>query len=103
MSTYFNGCHGDLNETFMVGNVDAAGRNLVKTAYMALSNALDMVRVNCERRTHGSHTVLCQGSSSDGRARASHARGEGIDALILKRFFFFSKKKKRSRQHTSPG
>ena len=26
VSSYYKGCHGDLNETFLVGNVDEAGR-----------------------------------------------------------------------------
>ena len=30
------GCHGDLNETFMCGNVDAEGQNLVLTAFSCL-------------------------------------------------------------------
>lgn len=44
VSTFFHGCHGDLNETFLVGNVDPEGRNVVHTAYACLAAAIDMVR-----------------------------------------------------------
>ena len=44
--TTFNrgGYHGDLNETFCVGNVDEDGRKLVKTAFTCLQEALAMVK-----------------------------------------------------------
>mmetsp|Transcript_44421 Transcript_44421/g.87174 ORF Transcript_44421/g.87174 Transcript_44421/m.87174 type:complete len:416 (+) Transcript_44421:45-1292(+) len=38
------GYHGDLNETFFVGNVDDDGRKLVRTAFDCLQGALAMVR-----------------------------------------------------------
>lgn len=38
------GYHGDLNETFCVGNVDDAGRKLVQTAFECLSIAMDKVQ-----------------------------------------------------------
>jgi methionyl aminopeptidase len=44
VSVFFNGYHGDLNETFFVGEVDADGRRLVKCAYETLAAAIDMVR-----------------------------------------------------------
>ena len=44
ISLYHKGYHADLNETFMVGNVDADSRRLVECAYMALSAAVDGVR-----------------------------------------------------------
>ena len=46
--------------------------------------------------TCSSPMLHCRGFSSDGRARASHARGKGIDALILQSvfsFFSFSQQK----------
>ena len=44
--TTFNrgGFHADLNETFMVGNVDEDGKKLVKTAFDCLASALAMVK-----------------------------------------------------------
>ncbi len=38
------GFHGDLNETFCVGNVDQEGRDLVRTAFECLSAAVDLVK-----------------------------------------------------------
>jgi methionyl aminopeptidase len=38
------GYHGDLNETFLVGNVDAEGQKLVQTAFDCLATALELVR-----------------------------------------------------------
>ncbi|GMH48568.1 hypothetical protein TrLO_g3461 [Triparma laevis f. longispina] len=40
VTTYVGGCHGDLNETFMVGNVDAEGQKLVACAFECLQSAL---------------------------------------------------------------
>jgi len=39
-----NGFHADLNETFMVGQVDAEGEKLVRTAFDCLKGALAMVK-----------------------------------------------------------
>ena len=44
VSVYYNGYHGDLNETFFVGDVDPTSRLLVETAYSCLSAAVDLVR-----------------------------------------------------------
>ena len=33
MTVYHNGFHGDLNETFLVGNVDEESKKLVRVAY----------------------------------------------------------------------
>lgn len=45
VTTYSRGgYHGDLNETFFVGNVDADGRRVVETAFECLQSALAMVK-----------------------------------------------------------
>ena len=41
ISVYYKGYHGDLNETFMVGNVDEHSFRLVKCAYDCLRVAID--------------------------------------------------------------
>jgi len=38
------GYHGDLNETFCVGNVDEDGRRVVQTAFECLAKALELVK-----------------------------------------------------------
>jgi methionyl aminopeptidase len=54
--TTFNagGYHGDLNETFCVGKVDADGQRLVQTAYECLAAAMAMVKPGTLFRDLGS-------------------------------------------------
>ena len=33
VTAYYNGFHGDLNETFVVGNVDEAGKTLIRVTH----------------------------------------------------------------------
>ena len=55
VTTYSRGgYHGDLNETFCVGNVDADGRRLVETAFECLQSALAMVKPGTLYRDLGS-------------------------------------------------
>jgi methionyl aminopeptidase len=48
------GYHGDLNETFLVGNVDDDGRRLVKTAFDCLAAAMALVKPGTLYRDLGS-------------------------------------------------
>jgi len=41
ITCYYNGFHGDLNETLFVGNVDDASKELVKTAYECMMAAIN--------------------------------------------------------------
>lgn len=41
ITVYRNGYHGDLNETFFVGEVDEGARRLVQTTYECLMQAID--------------------------------------------------------------
>mmetsp|Transcript_23616 Transcript_23616/g.50543 ORF Transcript_23616/g.50543 Transcript_23616/m.50543 type:complete len:412 (-) Transcript_23616:118-1353(-) len=55
VTTYSRGgYHGDLNETFCVGNVDADGRRVVQTAFECLQGALAMVKPGTLYRDLGS-------------------------------------------------
>ena len=40
ITTYYKGYHGDLNETFFVGNVDEKYKKLVKNAWECLDQAI---------------------------------------------------------------
>ena len=40
ITVYFNGYHGDLNETFFVGNVDERSKKLVRTSWECLDLAI---------------------------------------------------------------
>lgn len=44
ISVYKDGYHADLNETFLVGNVDHDGVNLVRVAYESLGAAIAQVK-----------------------------------------------------------
>lgn len=44
VTAYFDGVHGDLNETFLVGNVDDKGRELVRVTKEALDKAIEIVK-----------------------------------------------------------
>lgn len=55
VTTYSRGgYHGDLNETFMVGNVDTDGQRVVQTAFTCLQSALAMVKPGTLYRDLGS-------------------------------------------------
>lgn len=41
ITVYHNGFHGDLNETFFVGDVDEEAKKLVQTTYECLMQAID--------------------------------------------------------------
>ena len=45
ITVYFNGFHGDCSETFLVGNVDEAGKRLVKVTHECLMQAMDICKV----------------------------------------------------------
>ena len=44
VSVYKNGFHGDMNETFFIGNVDDKGKFLVENTYKSLMKAIDHCR-----------------------------------------------------------
>lgn len=47
ITLYRNGYHGDLNETFFVGDVDEGARKLVQTTYECLMQAIDAGQHQC--------------------------------------------------------
>ncbi|RLN61899.1 hypothetical protein BBJ28_00021089 [Nothophytophthora sp. Chile5] len=55
VTVYKNGYHGDLNDTFLVGNVDEEGVRLVKAAFECLSAASKLVRPGTMFRELGKH------------------------------------------------
>lgn len=77
--TVFNkgGYHGDLNETFCVGTVDADGQKLVQTAFQCLSAALDIVKPGTLYRDLGNaiHKVASKNKCSVVRTYCGHGIG----------------------------
>lgn len=78
VTTYsMGGYHGDLNETFFVGNVDADGKRLVQTAFECLQSALAMVKPGTLYRDLGStiHRVASKNKCSVVRTYCGHGIG----------------------------
>eukprot|EP01114_Cavostelium_apophysatum_P012651 TRINITY_DN2883_c0_g2_i1.p1 TRINITY_DN2883_c0_g2~~TRINITY_DN2883_c0_g2_i1.p1 ORF type:complete len:389 (+),score=48.34 TRINITY_DN2883_c0_g2_i1:114-1169(+) len=44
VSVYYGGVHADLNETFLIGNVDEKGKKLVQTCREALAKSIEIVK-----------------------------------------------------------
>lgn len=80
VSSYFNGFHGDLNETFFVGNVDEGGRNVVRTAFACLTDAIAMVRPGTMYRDLGK--TISKTASSTGCSVVRTYCGHGIGELF---------------------
>ncbi|OWY92797.1 Methionine aminopeptidase [Phytophthora megakarya] len=55
VTVFKNGFHGDLNETFLVGNVDEEGVHLVKTTFESLAAAAKVIRPGAMFRELGKH------------------------------------------------
>jgi len=55
VTTYVKGMHGDLNETFMCGNVDKEGTKLVECAFNCLAAALAKVKPGFLYQDLGKH------------------------------------------------
>ncbi|XP_033644490.1 methionine aminopeptidase 1-like [Asterias rubens] len=53
ITVYHNGFHGDLNETFFVGNVDEKSKELVAVTHKCLQLAIDEVRPGVRYREMG--------------------------------------------------
>lgn len=57
ITVYRNGYHGDLNETFYVGEVDEGAKRLVQTTYECLMQAIDAGKSSC-------YSLKCYGFGS---------------------------------------
>merc|ERR1712048_613321 len=53
VTVYYKGYHGDLNETFLVGNVKEEYRNLVRAAYDGMMNAINFAKPEVMFREFG--------------------------------------------------
>jgi len=77
--TTFNrgGYHGDLNETFLVGNVDEDAKRLVETSFNCLAAAVDMVKPGTLYRDLGTaiHKTASKKKCSIVRTYCGHGIG----------------------------
>ncbi|KAI8545363.1 hypothetical protein RHMOL_Rhmol07G0034000 [Rhododendron molle] len=80
VTVYYKGVHGDLNETFFVGNVDDASRQLVQCTYECLEKAIAIVKPGVRFREIGE--VINRHASMAGFSVARSYCGHGIGELF---------------------
>jgi len=80
ITVYKNGFHGDLNETFLVGNVDEGGRKLVEASYESLRRAIEQVKPGAKYRDIGG--VIQKYINSCGFSVVRSYCGHGINQLF---------------------
>nr|CCA21630.1 methionine aminopeptidase putative [Albugo laibachii Nc14] len=80
ISVYKDGYHGDLNETFLVGDVDAEGIRLVKTAFDCLQAAVSLVKPGTMYRELGKR--IASVASTQGFSVVKTYCGHGIGKLF---------------------
>ncbi|KAG0183567.1 Methionine aminopeptidase 1 [Apophysomyces sp. BC1034] len=80
VTCYYGGFHGDLNETYLVGNVDEKGQLLVKTARECLEKAIAMVKPGIRYRDFGK--VIEEHAKKNGFSVVRSFCGHGINQLF---------------------
>ncbi|XP_055699568.1 methionine aminopeptidase 1 [Phlebotomus papatasi] len=80
VTVYHRGFHGDLNETFFVGNVSDQHKNLVKITYESLCKAIEIVRPGEKYREIGN--VIQKYVQSHGYSVVKSYCGHGIHRLF---------------------
>jgi len=80
ISLYFDGVHSDLNETFLVGNVDEQGRKLVRVSEECLMKAIEAVKPGCLYRDLGN--VITKHVHANGFTVDRTYCGHGINELF---------------------
>ncbi|KAK4804488.1 hypothetical protein SAY86_004305 [Trapa natans] len=80
VTVYYKGVHGDLNETYFVGNVDETSRQLVQCAYECLEKAIAIVKPGVRFREIGE--VINRHASMSGFSVVKSYCGHGIGELF---------------------
>jgi len=80
VSCYHRGFHSDLNETYLVGNVDEKGRNLVRTSRECLEKAIQMAKPGVQYREVGD--VIEKHAKSQGCSVVKTYCGHGVHRLF---------------------
>ncbi|KAI8576406.1 hypothetical protein K450DRAFT_257139 [Umbelopsis ramanniana AG] len=80
ISCFFEGYHGDLNATYLVGDVDEKGRKLVDTARECLQKAIDMAKPGVRYRDFGK--VIEDHAKQNGFSVVRTFCGHGINDLF---------------------
>ncbi|XP_062852104.1 methionine aminopeptidase 1 isoform X2 [Trichomycterus rosablanca] len=80
ITVYHNGYHGDLNETFFVGEVDEGAKRLVQTTYECLMQAIDAVKPGVRYRELGN--IIQKHAQASGFSVVRSYCGHGIHKLF---------------------
>lgn len=80
VTVYHNGFHGDLNETFLVGNVKPEVKKLVEVTYECLAKAIDIVRPGEKYREIGN--IIQKYAQAHGFSVVRSYCGHGIHRLF---------------------
>ncbi|GER31227.1 methionine aminopeptidase [Striga asiatica] len=80
VTVYYKGVHGDLNETFFVGNVDEASKRLVQGTYECLEKAIAAVKPGVRFREIGE--IINRHASMSGLSVVRSYCGHGIGELF---------------------
>jgi len=80
ISVFYKGYHGDLNETFLVGEVDKEAKDLIKTTYEALMLAVNEVRPGTLVRDLG--RIISKHVNKHGCSVVRSYCGHGIGSLF---------------------
>lgn len=80
VTVYYKGVHGDLNETYFVGNVDEASKQLVRCTYECLDKAIAIVKPGVRFREVGE--IINRHTSMSGLSVVKSYCGHGIGELF---------------------
>ncbi|KAK2192267.1 hypothetical protein NP493_35g02008 [Ridgeia piscesae] len=80
ITTYHRGFHGDLNETFFVGDVDEKSKKLVRVTHECLAKAIDLVKPGVRYREVGD--VIQKHAQANGFSVVRSYCGHGIHRLF---------------------
>ncbi|KAG7401865.1 Methionine aminopeptidase 1 [Phytophthora boehmeriae] len=78
VTVYKDGYHGDLNDTFLVGNVDEEGVRLVKTTFESLAAAAKIIRPGTMFRELGKHIAAVANAQDFSVVKAYCGHGVGF-------------------------
>ena len=80
VSVYYDGFHADLNETYLVGNVDEEGKHLVKTTYECLEKAIEICKPGTPYRSVGD--AIQKHATKNGLSVVRSYCGHGVGQLF---------------------
>lgn len=80
VTVYHRGFHGDLNESFLVGNVPESTRKLVQVTYECLQKAIEIVKPGEKYREIGN--VIQKHAQANGFSVVRSYCGHGIHRLF---------------------